>query len=185
MAADQDIIIRPAAVADAEQFPAIENSAGMLFEQCVDLAWLTQEDDRPVAEYEHFVGQGLSWAAVTPAERCVGFLCSGLEDSALHIWELAVCRSHQGRGIGRALLETAVREAGRRGLAALTLTTFNNVAWNAPFYERLGFRIMQADNMPGRLRSMLDEEVERGIPRRFRCAMQLGLSQMDHAAALP
>ena len=28
----------------------------------------------------------------------------------------------------------------RRGLPALTLITFRGVPWNAPYYERLGFR---------------------------------------------
>ena len=64
MAADEDIIIRPAAIADAEQFPAIENSAGMLFEQfkmaeqaCKKYlaAGFDEYFPKPILDIEHFV----------------------------------------------------------------------------------------------------------------------------------
>lgn len=37
------------------------------------------------------------------------------------------------------LVEACCREAARRGYADLTLTTFRDVAFNRPLYERLGF----------------------------------------------
>ena len=55
-------------------------------------------------------------------------------------------------GIGRALLEKAIADARRRRLVALTLTTFRDVIWNAPFYQKLGFRVMDDAQAGERLR---------------------------------
>ena len=45
---------------------------------------------------------------------------------------------HQGRG--RALVEAVCSWAAANGYPAVTLTTFRDVPWNAPFYSKLGFR---------------------------------------------
>jgi hypothetical protein len=48
------------------------------------------------------------------------------------------------------LLDHVAGWAARRGLPALTLITFRGVPWNAPYYERLGFREMApAELTPG------------------------------------
>lgn len=52
------------------------------------------------------------------------------------------------QGLGKRLLVTAAAWAQQQGLAALTLTTYAHVPWNAPYYERLGFRIMTEDQIP-------------------------------------
>ncbi len=45
----------------------------------------------------------------------------------------------QQRGIGGGLMRACMIDARNSGFCALTLTTFRDVAWNAPFYSRLGF----------------------------------------------
>jgi len=48
------------------------------------------------------------------------------------------------------LLDHVAGWAARRGLPALTLITFRGVPWNAPYYERLGFReLVPAELTPG------------------------------------
>ena len=41
-----------------------------------------------------------------------------------------------------------MRWARASGLAAVTLTTFRDVPWNAPFYRRVGFEVVD-DPTPG------------------------------------
>ena len=43
------------------------------------------------------------------------------------------------RGIGSALLEAGCAWAREHGYPAMTLTTFADVAWNAPYYAQRGF----------------------------------------------
>jgi hypothetical protein len=53
--------------------------------------------------------------------------------------------------------------AQRHGLAALTLTTFTDVPWNMPYYERLGFRnLCDIELTPG-LRAVRAREAIRGL----------------------
>jgi N-acetylglutamate synthase-like GNAT family acetyltransferase len=81
-------------------------------------------------------------------------------------------RGHQGRGLGRMLLEHAARRAAADGLPALTLTTFEHVAWNAPYYARLGFRILDdAEVTPG-LRAIRRREAGIGLDRWPRVCMR-------------
>ena len=43
------------------------------------------------------------------------------------------------QGVGSALLDAACAWAKARGYQAITLTTYADIAWNAPFYQTRGF----------------------------------------------
>ena len=74
--------------------------------------------------------------------------------------------------IGRALLGHAAQRAASDGMPALTLTTFEHVPWNAPYYARLGFRILDdAEVTPG-LRAIRQREAEIGLDRWPRVCMR-------------
>jgi hypothetical protein len=60
-------------------------------------------------------------------------------------------------------------------LVALTLTTFHDVPWNAPFYSRVGFEVLSASDFDERLSALLRKEVEEGFAEGTRCAMRLSL----------
>lgn len=167
--------IRLACEGDAVALPAIERSAGELFRAIADLAWVADDDDQSVERHRDLIGKGACRVAVDGSDRPVAFLSAEILGDELHIWEFAVRRDRQGRGIGRALLEEAVADARARGLAALTLTTFRDVAWNQPFYARLGFRTLDAADIGERLGNVLRREAEHGLPEARRCAMRLSL----------
>jgi uncharacterized small protein (DUF1192 family) len=63
-------------------------------------------------------------------------------------------------------------------LAALTLTTFHDVRWNAPFYSRIGFEVLGVSGLNERLSGLLRKEIEGGFAEGTRCAMRLSLH--DH-----
>jgi GNAT superfamily N-acetyltransferase len=79
----------------------------------------------------------------------------------------------QRRGAGRAMVEAAAAEARRRGLPAVTLTTFRSIPFNAPFYARLDFGILADEQLNPRLRAVLADEAARGLADR--CAMRRAL----------
>src|SRR4029079_18876603 len=68
----------------------------------------------------------------------VGLLIAGFLDRTLYVYELAVLEGYGRRGIGAALVEETCQLARRERQAAVTLSTFIDVPWNGPFYERLG-----------------------------------------------
>ena len=54
----------------------------------------------------------------------------------------------------------------------MTLTTYRDVPWNAPFYERLGDSVFKSgEDQPG-LPALIEEEAASGFARAPRTAMQ-------------
>jgi predicted N-acetyltransferase YhbS len=79
--------------------------------------------------------------------------------------------SHARRGIGRALIDHAAAWAVSQGLRALTLTTFADVPWNAPYYRRIGFRDLPDAAIGPGLREVVQREAAHGLYRWPRIAM--------------
>lgn len=169
-------MIRPTRRDDPPLLPAIERSAGEAFRNLPDLAWIADDTVLSADEHLDLIAGGACWVAVAGDDRPLGFLsgeCAGID---LHIRELAVRRERQGEGFGRALLGTAIGWARDAQLSGVTLTSFRNVAWNAPFYARLGFEILGPDQIDERLASILQQEAARGLDPGTRCAMRLRLT---------
>ncbi|WP_369986569.1 GNAT family N-acetyltransferase [Pseudomonas xanthosomatis] len=162
--------IRPALTRDLKLLPAIERSAAQAFRQCPALAWLADSEVMDATAHAGFVANAGSWVAVDGQDRPQGFICVSEQGDALHVHELSVCSEAQGQGLGRRLLEHVVAFAEDRGLQSVTLTTFAEVPWNAPFYARLGFEVLGSEALDGRLRQILAEERAHGL--QGRCAMQ-------------
>jgi hypothetical protein len=62
-----------------------------------------------------------------------------------------------------ALIERAATWASARGLRSLTLTTYVDVPWNGPYYERLGFRYLTAGEETAGLRAVRERERALGL----------------------
>jgi N-acetylglutamate synthase-like GNAT family acetyltransferase len=80
----------------------------------------------------------------------VVYLMADLVDGCLQIEQVTVRPGNARPGLGLALLDHAANRAAADGLPALTLTTFAHVPWNAPYYARCGFRVLDdAEITPG------------------------------------
>jgi GNAT superfamily N-acetyltransferase len=146
-----------------------------VFRRVPALAWIA--DAPPMSEDEHLqlITQGHVWVAQRQLVHAqpVGFLAAQVLGHALHIRELSVHPDWQGRGVGTGLLAQARQQVHRLGLPCLTLTTFRDVPWNAPWYSRLGFE--PAPDEP-RLAELLRIEAEHGLATHPRVAMRLRLA---------
>ena len=80
-------------------------------------------------------------------ERVVGQLqlTDAGEPSAAEIKNMAVAPSHQGRGIGRALVEAAVALARAERRSTLVVSTAAADTGNLRFYQRVGFRMRSVE----------------------------------------
>jgi ribosomal protein S18 acetylase RimI-like enzyme len=79
---------------------------------------------------------------VTVAEsdgEIVGLLAVGEDDEGFVVENVAVHPDHQGRSLGRTLLELAEREARRAGYGSIYLFTHEKMTENQALYARLGY----------------------------------------------
>lgn len=105
------------------------------------------------------------------AETPVAFVMFRPVEDGLYIEQIDVLPSHEGRRIGAALIDSVGERARIAGLKRLTLSTFRDVPWNAPYYRRLGFvDIADAALTPGLL-DIRREHLARGLDESQRVFM--------------
>jgi len=166
--------IRAAAAAELPALQDIERAAGEAFR---GIGMPEIADDEPFAldELTAYRRAGRAWVAVGQNSRLVAYLVADLVDGNLHVEQVSVHPDSARRGVGRAMLEHAAGRASAGGLPALTLTTFAEVPWNAPYYERCGFRrLAEAEITPG-LREVRRREAGHGLDRWPRVCMRRDL----------
>ncbi|WP_052878002.1 GNAT family N-acetyltransferase [Chromobacterium subtsugae] len=132
-----DLVIRPARSADFSRLAEIESLAARLFSPA-DLPLALRARTLPEAALRAAADAGLLWTAEQDG-RAVGFAMAEIVDGQLHLAEMDVDPAHARRGIGAALLAQVAAHGEGAGFAAVTLTTFAHLPWNAPFYRRHGY----------------------------------------------
>ena len=155
---------------DAEAMPPIESAAGKLFKQIEGLAGIAGNQTVPVDRLKRYIRKGHCLVAHV-GDAMAGFLVNEPFRRELHIWEFNVHPDFQQKGVGAGLLRACLIDARNSGFAAVTLTTFRDVPWNAPFYARLGFEEVSALDAHPRLAGELALEADHGLPIERRCAM--------------
>jgi GNAT superfamily N-acetyltransferase len=137
--------IRTARPNELPLLQSIELAAGVLFRD-IGMTDVASHPPPSLEVFEHFRQAGRLW--VTADDQPTGFVLVKLVDGAAHIEQVSVHPDHQGRGLGRALIDHVDSWAAGEGLQALTLSTFRSVPWNGPYYARLGF-LELAELTPG------------------------------------
>lgn len=162
------VAIRPGRPGDLAFLDSIDASSAETFTR----AGQPLADGSPPAPPGHWAAvqaAGLLWIAEDAEAGPVGFLAAERTDGALYVEQVSVRFGRQQQGLGRRLMRAAIDWARRNGLPAVTLTTFRDIAWNAPFYASLGFVELAEDAMPAHL----SDEAVRGFEGR--CGMRLAL----------
>lgn len=96
----------------------------------------------------------------------VGYLLLQVVDGLPLLAQLDVHPLHGRRGLGTALIAHGMGQMKRMGFSELYLTTFLNIPWNAPFYEKIGFKILNEQELPNAIIRILDQERMRGLSNR-------------------
>lgn len=167
-----DIVsIRPAALGDIEAIRTIEREANAMFDE-VDMAAVARLDATSVDDLSRPIVEQRAWVATDEADRPVGFVLASLVDENAHVEQISVASAFGRRGIGTRLLDAVIPWAREHGCAALTLTTFSNVPWNAPYYARRGFRVVGDDRLTPGLARLRDHNATTLLGRWSRVTMR-------------
>ncbi|MFC8226556.1 GNAT family N-acetyltransferase [Streptomyces sp. NPDC057287] len=163
--------IRPV---NAEELPLlqdIERAAGQCFRD-IGMAEIAEDEPLSVNELTCYQETGLAWTAVDAADRPAAYLVAEYVDGNLHVEQVSVHPAHARRGTGHALLNRLAAHAVAGGVPALTLTTFTDVPWNAPYYARCGFRVIGDSGTGPGLREIRRREAAHGLDRWPRVCMR-------------
>lgn len=152
--------IREAASDDAEMIQAIEVSADALL---IDV--LGAPEWPPPGDPNERLGQpGFVLVLETAADASpLGFVHVLDVDGHAHLEQLSVRPESGRKGHGRRLVDAAIAEARDRGYSRMTLRTYAEVPWNAPFYASCGF--LESIPESGFQLGLVETEASLGIDR--------------------
>jgi GNAT superfamily N-acetyltransferase len=149
-------MIRPAAAGDVEAIRQVERRAGELFRE-IGMAEVADEELPSPSLVAGFVRDGRAWVDERDG-MVAGFIVVRRLADACHVVQVSIDPAYRGQRIGAALIRHLEPWAVSHGLDALTLTTFEHVPWNAPYYERLGFEQLAPSAMTVGLAAVFEEE---------------------------
>ncbi len=167
--------IRAARPDDVDELPGVERAAVEMYRLVMHdvgitgdgLGRLTTE-----AEFREAQEAGRLWVAADADDRPVGFALVIELAGACHLEELDVDAAHGRRGLGTKLLNAVCHWAAEAGYPAVTLSTFRDVPWNAPYYARHGFRALEPDELGPELQHLVEGEKQRGLRTDLRVIMR-------------
>ncbi|MCK2219654.1 GNAT family N-acetyltransferase [Actinomadura sp. ATCC 31491] len=154
--------------ADPRELPglvAVELAADRLFEQ-VGITF-----PPGTTMIEEAADPGLVLVEGTPP---AGFALIGPLDGHLHLDQLAVHPADMRQGIGGRLVRAVLDHARATGAPRVTLTTYRDVPWNAPWYERHGFTVLPPGKWGPELAALVAHERSLGLEVAPRVVMSAG-----------
>ncbi len=162
--------IRSGRNADLPLLQRIEISAGQAFAD-IGMDEVAAHDPPTIEALRKHLTAGQLWVCTDDADTPIAYIVTDVVDGNLHIEQVSVHPGHAGLGVGHDLIEHVTGWAHSKKLPALTLTTFKDVPWNAPYYERLGFRYMDDGEIPKGLQNIRTAEREIGLDQWVRVCM--------------
>lgn len=160
-------------VDDFARVQEIERDASLLF---VPLGMPEIADDDPPApdQLAEYANAERAWV-VDPPPDVAAYVLVDVVDGAAHIEQITVATRYARRRLGALLIDHVADWARRHGIGEMTLTTFRDVPWNRPYYQRLGFHDVAEEDVGPELANVLAHERDHGLWRWPRVVMARSL----------
>ena len=155
------IAIRRATLDDASAVLTIGERADRLFAGH-GFPQITALPPAPIEAIRALLAGNDAWIAETNGVPA-GFAIAGQAAGQYWLRELAVDPVLGRRGIGTAILATVLENVRSTDRAAVFLSTFREVPFNRPFYERHGFAVVEPESAAPELRRQFFSEVPPGV----------------------
>jgi GNAT superfamily N-acetyltransferase len=166
--------IRAPRADELERLRDIEWAAGTLFAE-IGMPEIAADEPASVETLAEYVRDGRAWVATDEADTPVGYAIVDIVDGLAHLEQLSVIPDHGRKGLGAKLLHHVEQWAGQHEKEAVTLTTFRDIPWNAPFYANHGYRVMTDDEIGPELEDLRDTEAQHGLDPELRVCMRRDL----------
>jgi len=150
--------LRAATADDIPLLQRLEVMAGLQFAD-IGLEAVAADEPPTVDALIGHISSGTAWVAELSG-HIVGYAVASIVDDEAHLDQVSVDPSMRGRSIGKALIDEVAQWGRVHGLDSLTLTTFADVPWNAPYYARLGFAALAAHDMGPELTAVREREAK-------------------------
>lgn len=156
------VVVRSAAESDLALLPALEAAAdtllhGLSLPGSAGGSFQLGELPPPATAAELASARHILVAGEPP----VGFARIEEVDGQAHLEQLSVSPGAAGAGLGRRLVNAALAWAEEQGYRSMTLCTFSDVPFNAPFYRTCGFEAVR--NPGGELGRLREHERQLGL----------------------
>ena len=161
--------LRPATPAEIPLIREIERASAQRFIGLMDA--LANDEPSPPEILAARIATGGLLVAVD-ADAPIAFVMFRPVEDGLYVEQIDVLPAFAGRRIGATLLDAVAERARAGGLARLTLSTFRDVPWNAPWYRRLGFVDIADTALTPGLLDIRREHLARGLDESQRAFMQ-------------
>jgi len=160
---------RAARVEDIDAIRSIERASAQRFLGLMDA--LAADEPTPAQILRARIAAGGLLVAPDDRDQPVAFVMVRPVEARLYVEQIDVLPAVGRRGFGAGLLAAAGARALAGGLQGLSLSTFREVPWNAPYYRRLGFvDVADAALTPG-LQAIRREHIARGLDEDARVFM--------------
>jgi GNAT superfamily N-acetyltransferase len=167
--------IRSAQIEELPRLANIEQAAAIRF-QDTPYAFLVDGEPLSIEFIQQRFQAGQVWVAVDRHNVVIGFAITREVDRTLYLQEIDILPEHGQRGLGKAFVETIQAWAKCSGYAVMSLSTFRDLPWNAPFYAKLGFRILDTSELTEGFQAIRQHEEEAGLPIEDRVIMYYPIS---------
>ena len=108
--------------------------------------------------------RGHVWVIAATSGEIAGFALVSVVKERLHLEEIDIDPAHSRQGLGKALIGEICAWAGAAGFKTISLSTFKDIPWNAPYYERLGFSVVPGQELNGDFLAIREAEARAGLP---------------------
>ncbi len=147
------VSLRPARTEDAPDVRSLIRAAYRMYVSRMD-----REPAPMLADYHALVAQGVVTVACVD-DNVAGALICYPRGQALHVENVGVSPDFQGHGIGKVLMREAEEQARTHSLGRIELYTNEVMTENIPFYEALGYVIVDRAEQDGYQRIFFEKRL--------------------------
>jgi predicted N-acetyltransferase YhbS len=154
--------IRSARMEELNLLADIERSAAILFSD-TPYSFLVGAEPLPLNFIEQQFQLGQVWVAVDRNDVVVGYAIARDLENTLYLQQIDVDPNHGRRGIGSRLVSKVCSWAKLHSYHVVSLSTFRDIPWNAPFYAKMGFRPLNEYELTPGFQQLRLKEAEVGL----------------------